>query len=548
MFAWQTRRDTAKTKNSSRARLRTCAVERLESRDLLSVAALADITASPAFKPAAGKAVVGSVAQGYIDPAQLWQAYGFNQLGNFSGNLPADGRGQTIAIVDAMGDPNIAADLQYFDSYYGLPSANFQAVDLSQGKAKPDPNWAIETALDVEWAHAVAPGAKILLVETLSDEVPDLLAGVQYARQQSGVSVVSMSWACGEFPQETSLDSYFALAASDPGVTFIASAGDNGAPATWPAAAANVLSVGGTTLQTDSNGAYRNEIGWGYSGGGLSLYESEPSYQFQVQGTGVRTVPDVAYDADPNTGFPIYGSGAGMTGWSVVAGTSAGAPQWAGIIAIANEGRAAVGKSALRCAATNIYQLPSTDFHDIASGFNGYPARPGYDLVTGRGTPYVNRIVPDLVKTVVNPSSTGSSVGSVAVAARVKSGLTAAAKIHVHTTADASADAPQAFSEPPTTASGKSNLASTLAATPGDDILPPSGPSALAASADALLRASGQASQDFSSYAGIALFPVDTLDQDGLSLLGQPLRRDVGLDGFGSLASLSDDKPEPAAA
>jgi subtilase family serine protease len=186
MFGWQPRRDAPKAKNSHRGRLRICAVERLESRDLLSVAALADIIASPAVKldtvkPGTGKPAAGSVAQGFITPAQLRQAYGFDQLANFSGNLPADGRGQTIAIVDAAGDPNIASDLKVFDAGYGLPNPNFQVVDLSNGTATPDPDWAIETALDVEWAHAVAPGANILLVQTQSDDVPDLLAGVQYA-------------------------------------------------------------------------------------------------------------------------------------------------------------------------------------------------------------------------------------------------------------------------------------------------------------------------------------------------------------------------------
>ena len=382
-----------KTTKQRHSRLRICALERLEPRELLSLTTLSDITASPAIelgkaKPGTGKPAAGSVAQGFVTPAQIRQAYGFKQLANFSGNLPADGSGQTIAIVDAWGDPNIVSDLQAFDTLYSLPTAELQVEPLfSPGFSlanapAPDPSWAVEVALDVEWAHAVAPGAKILLVETQSSNLlqaeqpsggPGLLDGVLYARQQPGVSVVSMSWTAPEFLGETSFDSYFALGPSDRGITFVTAAGDNGPPANWPASSPDVLSVGATTLQTDSNGNYHAEAAWADGGGGISLYETEPSYQYGVQRTGVRTTPDVAYDGDPNTGFAVYVTGAGNSGLTVVGGTSAGTPQWAGIIAIADEGRAASASPRCESAVADIYQLPATDFHGVLR--TGRPCR-----------------------------------------------------------------------------------------------------------------------------------------------------------------------------
>ena len=167
------------------------------------------------------------------------------------------GAGQTIAIVDAYDDPTIATDLQTFDAQFGLPNPTFTKVNQTGGTQYPptDPNWVIEIALDVEWAHAMAPGANILLVEANSDQLSDLLTAVNYASSQPGVSVVSMSWGCSEFAQETQLDSYFTTPAGHQGVTFVAATGDNAAPASWPATSPNVVAVGGTSLKTlDSDG------------------------------------------------------------------------------------------------------------------------------------------------------------------------------------------------------------------------------------------------------------------------------------------------------
>jgi len=196
---------------------------------------------------------------------------------------------------------------------------------------------------------------------------------VRFAASQSGVVAVSMSWGGGEFSSETSYDGSFVTPTGHSGVTFVASSGDSGAPPGYPAISPNVLSVGGTTLNVDSQGNYISESGW--SGGGISSVESQPSYQkgVVIQSTTFRTNPDVAYDADPNTGFPVYDSYNNGTSapWSQFGGTSDAAPQWAAIIALADQGRIAAGLGTLdgrSQALTLIYQLSTGDFHDVTSG------------------------------------------------------------------------------------------------------------------------------------------------------------------------------------
>ena len=321
-------------------------------------------------------------------PAQIRHAYGFDQVS-------WNGAGQTIAIVDAYDDPSVATDLHKFDQQFGLADPKLTVAKMTSGGRGPAYNsgWAIEMALDVEWAHAVAPGANILLVEAVSASLNDLLAAVNYARNQASVSVVSMSWGAGEFNGEGSYDSYFTTPSGHGGVTFVASSGDNGAPASWPSISSNVLSVGGTTLSLGAGNSYGSEKGWAGSGGGYSPYISEPTYQRGFQSTGHRSNPDVAYDADPYSGFYVNQGGS----WYAVGGTSAGAPQWAGLIAIANQGRAAAGRAPLSSALQVIYSLAAADFHDITTGSNGYKAGVGYDAVTGRGSPIANLIVRDLV-------------------------------------------------------------------------------------------------------------------------------------------------------
>lgn len=351
-----------------------------------------------------------------LTPAQVRQAYGFNQITFSGGAVQGTGAGQTIAIVDAYNDPNIGGDLAQFDQTFGLAAASLKVVNQSGGSALPatDAGWAVEIALDVEWAHAIAPAAQLLLVETNSANLGDLLTGVNYAKRVPGVVVVSMSWASSEFSFETYLDSSFTTPANHiggsnlpGGVTFVAASGDNGSGVSYPAASSKVLAVGGTTLNVDGAGNYLSETAWSGSGGGYSAYEAEPVYQNGVQSSGKRANPDVAAVGDPNTGLYVYDTVPynGYAGWFQVGGTSAGAPVWAALIAIADQGRGLAGKGSLANVPSIIYTLPSSDFHDITSGSNGaYSAGPGYDLVTGRGTPRANLIVAGLLS--------GPSVGN----------------------------------------------------------------------------------------------------------------------------------------
>ena len=185
--------------------------------------------------------------------------------------------------------------------------------------------WSQETSLDVEWAHAVAPDANIVIVEAKSDQVPDLLQAVDTARHLDGVSVVSMSWGLDEFPGETAYDDLFTTPAGHASVTFVAASGDT-AIATgvqWPAASPNVLSVGGTTLVIDNaaSGA-SSEAPFAGATRGASQFESQPGYQSATAPVKTRTTPDVVYNANPVPGFAVYDSSTGG-GWRTVGGTSA---------------------------------------------------------------------------------------------------------------------------------------------------------------------------------------------------------------------------------
>jgi len=323
-------------------------------------------------------------------PAQVRQAYGLTAL-------PATntGAGQTIAIVDAYGSPTIQKDLNTFCSTFSLPATTISIVYPGGKPSGTNSGWALETALDVEWAHAVAPGAKILLVVSPSDYDAPLMQAVDYAARNAGQ--VSMSWGGPEDPTLIPLDSHFAV----PGVTFLAASGDSGAGAEWPASVPTVVGVGGTTLTLDRTNNRLQETGWSYSGGGQSAIEPIPAFQTLWQTSRLRQTPDVSYNADPNTGFRVYDTTrySGYSGWFVVGGTSAGAPQWAGLIAIANSLRT----TRLANANATLYKLGTptafpTQLVDIISGNNGsYTAGVGYDMVTGLGSPRANLLIPALV-------------------------------------------------------------------------------------------------------------------------------------------------------
>lgn len=367
-------------------------VERLEDRRLLS----ADLIAIPAVS--ASPLASSSVPTG-LTPAQVRQAYGVNNVTFANGSIVGDGSGQTIAIVVAYDNPYIASDLQVFNRQYGLPDSPLQIIKQT-ASMRTNGGWALETALDVQWAHAIAPGANILLAEAKSDSLTDLMTMVNVARQQPGVVTVSMSWGMNEFAAERNYNSTFTTPIGHQGVTFVAASGDDGSwlGASFPAISPNVLGVGGTQLSVSADGAYLGESAWSGSGGGFSKFQAEPAYQRSAQGSGLRTSPDVSWNAAVISGVSVYStlSDDGPGGWFAVGGTSAGAPAWAAVIAIANQGRAVYGLGSLAGAQSALYALPGSSFRDVTVGRNGYSAGAGYDLVTGLGSPYVDRVVAGL--------------------------------------------------------------------------------------------------------------------------------------------------------
>lgn len=327
-----------------------------------------------------------SVPSGY-SPAQIKKAYGF-------GVGSATGKGKTIAIIAAYGDPNLQSDLQTFNSQFGLSSANLTIK--SMGATNSDAGWALEEAMDVEWAHALAPDANILVVNAASDDSSNLLAAVDYA-VNAKADVVSMSWGNDESYGTTQYDSHFTSGSA----VFIAAAGDDKAGAIWPASSPNVISVGGTSLKLDASGSVLSETAWYSSGGGVSQVESEPSWQsnFGINSTYRRVSPDVSFDADMNTGASVYCSivqdKRGSAGWFTVGGTSLGSPCWAAIVADMNQNVTSVKNAgALYALAGGTgYTNTANCFSDITSGSNGYSAQTGYDAVTGLGSPQVANLV-----------------------------------------------------------------------------------------------------------------------------------------------------------
>ncbi|MBV8781774.1 MAG: hypothetical protein JO353_10290, partial [Phycisphaerae bacterium] len=441
-------------------------LETLVSRCLLSAS---DIIVTPSLVVSAAASSSNSIS-GYT-PAQIKSAYGISSI-SLNG-VTGDGSGQTIAIVDAYSDPNIASDLAVFDKQFGLSApASFKQVSQAGSTSKlpaQNADWDSEISLDVEWAHAIAPKANIVLVDATSDSINNLMAAVKYASSISTVSVISMSWGTGEFSGESAYDSYFTTPSGHIGITYVAASGDEGAAGgpEYPASSPNVLSVGGTTLSISSTGSVTNESAWSDSSGGTSSYEKASTAQSSATGTTNRQTPDVSYDANPNTGFAVYDSvpDYGYVGWQEVGGTSAGAPQWVALVAIADQARVAKGSATLDGATGTlpaIYSIYSNsssyaaDFSDITSGssvlsgggfgyggYGGYgfggggrfgrgpravqtvSATAGYDTLTGVGTPKAAALINALASAKVSTSVKAAT--SKTTSSRVKSTLRAAA-------------------------------------------------------------------------------------------------------------------------
>ncbi|MGH3373908.1 MAG: S53 family peptidase [Actinoallomurus sp.] len=313
--------------------------------------------------------------------------------------LKGTGKGQTVAIVDAFDNPYATQDLDAYSTQMGLPGVckgkktkncfTFKQV-APYGVGGLDPGWALESSLDIEMVHAMAPQATIVLVEAADNSVDAMFQAVDYAASLHPATI-SNSWSFGyEDQAESTYDRHCRLAH---GVCLFSS-GDSGNPGGYPAYNPDVLAVGGTTLGLDRAGTVLSETAWASSGGGVSLYEPRPAYQPETlnPNTG-RGMPDISFDADPATGVAVYSTA--NTGWVKVGGTSVSAPAWAGILAAADELRAASGKPALTAAGDEaqnaIYHL-TTGLADITEGSNGgcgavCTAGPGYDFITGLGSP-----------------------------------------------------------------------------------------------------------------------------------------------------------------
>jgi len=400
--------------------------------------------------------LAGSTAIATYTPAQIRAAYGLPSLPAAGSSLTAAqaaqlGAGQTIYIVDAMHNPNTIAELAAFNAKFGLPTCATKAIAATAAlpvaaasntaceisvvynttaggmtAAAPayDSGWAMEITLDVQWAHATAPLARIVVIEAASASLNDLLGAVKLANAM-GPGVVSMSFGANEGNYTASVDAAFA----GTNMTYLAATGDNGASVSWPSVSSKVIAVGGTTLSYSGNGA-RSEVVWTGTGGGTSGYTATPSYQASgLPGVGSvarRTVADVAFNADPSSGqyIAVQAPGASSVSWMSVGGTSLSTPQWAGVVAIANAMRAQNSKAVLGATHTMLYgQIGAVAgtyaaaFSDIKTGSNGTcaacAAKTGYDPQTGLGTPNVTALLNSLsgaTTSAVAPVVTGAAI------------------------------------------------------------------------------------------------------------------------------------------
>lgn len=403
-----------------------------------------------------GEARAASVVTTYT-PAQVRAAYGLPALPVAGAKPTAQqaaqmGAGQTIYIVAARHNPNAAAELATFNQKFGLPACTAKVMPPSTALPLPAPSatagcelwqayatsaggltstapaydagWATEIALDLQWSHAIAPAARIVLIEAPDASVGALTAAVRLANAM-GPGQVSMSFGAPEGSWSGGLESAF----TGTRMGYLAATGDWGAGVMWPAASPSVLGVGGTSLTYTGTGV-RSEVAWSGTGGGTSAYFATPAYQQSgLPGVGSvarRTVADVAMNADPSTGqyVAVMPQGGGAVQWLSAGGTSLSTPMWSGLMAVAGALRAQAGGDALGRPHATLYGTVGAQpasyaagFLDVAAGSHGTcaacTARSGYDQLTGLGTPRAADLLGQLAgSTVAAPPPV---VGSAAV-------------------------------------------------------------------------------------------------------------------------------------
>jgi len=380
--------------------------------------------------------------EGY-GPSQLQSAY------DLAAAAAADGAGTTVAVVDAYNDPTAAADLATYRSAAGLPaltSGQFTVYN-QEGETSPlpveapvDDDWTLEESLDVDMVSAICPLCKIDLVEADNDSGDGLYTAEETTATTLGVKYISNSWGGPESSSDTTSNSaYFGVS----GVVYTASAGDSAyaGGVSYPAASPNVVSVGGTALDTSSNSRGWTESVWGTSpsegtGSGCSAYEPQPAWQKSIANLTAacsdRVDNDVAADADPNTGAAIYDSSNGNDGWGEVGGTSESSPIIAAVFALAGNN----GNGGTK-AADSIY-THTGNLYEVTGGSNGTCTPPAADSVlctatgaantyngpTGWGTPdglTAFQSIPTTgnTVTVTNPGNQTGTVGT-AVSLQIK--------------------------------------------------------------------------------------------------------------------------------
>jgi subtilase family serine protease len=336
-----------------------------------------------------GPNAVGTAPRGET-PASIASVYGL------TGQLSGAG---VIVIVDAFHYPTALDDFNHFSQQFGLPlepsadplnasNQRFQVI-YANGKPRNNCGWAQEAALDIEWAHAMAPNAKIVLVEAKTNSFADLFQAVDVASSIANSQEVSMSWGGSEFSSEAANDGHF----THPGIVYFAASGDTGGATIYPGVSPNVVSAGGTRINRDASGNFVSETGWSGSGGGRSKYEPRPSYQDIIQTivNNARGVPDYSFDADPNSGVSVYDSTScrGISGWLVFGGTSVASPALAGIINSAGSNTTSTAELSMlyQSVVNNGSTINSANFRDILIGTAGsFSAKAGWDFVTGIGS------------------------------------------------------------------------------------------------------------------------------------------------------------------
>ncbi len=397
---------------------------------------------APAGSPAPAPGGATPAPGGGLTPAQIQTAYNLGPLLRDG----IDGKGQTIVIVDPFGSPTIAHDLAVFDTQFGLPAPPSLRVIQPAAVPRYRPTGgrtgaAAETTLDVEWAHVMAPGANILLVETPVAEVegrsgfPQIVTAEEYVIRHHLGGVISQSFGATEATFRsaaalTQLRGAYQLAA-EPAyrVTVLAASGDTGAAGQtystrgvfptpqvgWPASDPLVTAVGGTQLGLAPDGTRLGpDVAWTGSGGGRSIVFARPSYQDGVAGVvgRARGIPDISMDASCDSSVAVYGSfTAGPPVWSSECGTSLATPLFAGVVALAGQEAGhplgAINPALYRMAASHdpgiVDIRQGNNSFRFASGgttrvVRGFAAGPGYDLVTGLGTVDAAQFVPELAK------------------------------------------------------------------------------------------------------------------------------------------------------